>query len=196
MRLPSVPGPSDVLQLIERSAAVAEQLLAAVPRATALIGEAERLVGAAQDLVDRIELTRASAQGTVERTETVVTDADRLLQTLTPLTARLDGLTARLETLLARVEPSLTTLQPTLERLAETTAPGEVDALVELVDHLPQLAVSMQRDVLPVLGSLGSVAPDVHDLLNVSRELNEMLGQIPGISRMRRRVQEDEAPAR
>jgi hypothetical protein len=39
-----------------------------------------------------------------------------------------------------------------------------------------------------VLDSLSTVAPDLHDLLDVSRELNEMLGQIPGISRMKKRI--------
>jgi hypothetical protein len=32
---------------------------------------------------------------------------------------------------------------------------------------------------------LSSVAPDLHDLLDTSRELNEMLARVPGISRLR-----------
>ena len=43
-----------------------------------------------------------------------------------------------------------------------------------------------------MLTTLGSVAPDLHELLNVSRELNEILGKIPGVGRLKRRVEEDD----
>ena len=43
-----------------------------------------------------------------------------------------------------------------------------------------------------MLTTLGSVAPDLHELLNVSRELNEILGKIPGVGRLKRRVEEEE----
>ena len=64
---------------------------------------------------------------------------------------------------------------------------------MRLVDHLPALTDQVERDVLPVLTTLGSVAPDLHELLNVSRELNEMLGQVPGISRMKKRIDKQQA---
>ena len=65
-------------------------------------------------------------------------------------------------------------------------------ALVRLVDHLPELTQRVESDVLPVLATLGSVAPDVHDLLTVARELNDMLAKIPGMARIKRRIDEEE----
>ena len=65
-------------------------------------------------------------------------------------------------------------------------------ALVTLIDHLPAVTLQVERDVLPVMASLGSVAPDLHELLDVSRELNEILGKIPGIGRLKRRVEEED----
>jgi hypothetical protein len=181
MRLPPVPGPRDVLALVERGGDALEQLLGAVPRLVSLLDDAEHLVRRVGGLVDDIETTRAAADGVVERTETTVGRADQLLVSVAPLNDRLAAL-------LDRLEPPLTRLQPTLERLAETTDPHEVDAMVELIDHLPALAHKMEVDIVPVLDSLSTVAPDLHDLLDVSRELNEMLGQIPGISRMKKRI--------
>jgi hypothetical protein len=122
----------------------------------------------------------------VERTGPEVRGSEELLGTLEPLNQRLAGL-------LDSLEPPLTRLQPTLERLAETTAPHEVDAMVELIDHLPRVAHRMDTDILPILDSLGTVAPDLHDLLDVSRELNEMLAKIPGMSRVKDRVDEQQA---
>ena len=51
----------------------------------------------------------------------------------------------------------------------------------------------MERDLLPVMRTLGTVAPDVHDLLDVSRELNGMLGKLPGMGRIKKRVDEQQA---
>jgi hypothetical protein len=36
------------------------------------------------------------------------------------------------------------------------------------------------------------VAPDLHDLLHVSRELNEMLGRIPGMGRLKDRIEDEQ----
>jgi ABC-type transporter Mla subunit MlaD len=188
VRLP-VPGPRDVVDVLERAAAAVEQMLAAVPRVLPLLAETERLLTRVNELVDRIEETRAAADDVVQRTDTVVTEAQQLLGGTTRLMDRLTPL-------LDRAEPSLTRLQPTLERLAETTDPREVDALVMLVDLLPNLAARMQTDVMPVLDSLGTVAPDLHDLLDVSRELNEMLAKIPGMGRVKERIDEEQEAER
>ena len=180
MRLP-VPGPRDLLALVERGGDAVEQLLGAVPRLVSLLDDAEALVRRVGGLVDDIASTRLAADGLVERADATLGRTDVLLTSVVPLNDRLTAL-------LDRLEPPLTTLQPTLERLAETTDPREVDAMVELIDHLPVLAHKMETEIVPVLDSLSSVAPDLHDLLDVSRELNEMLGQVPGISRMKKRI--------
>ena len=80
-------------------------------------------------------------------------------------------------------------LQPMLERLAESTDPREVDAMVQMIDHAPRLAERLESDVMPMLDTLNSVAPDLHDLLDVSRELNEIIGKVPGLSRVKKRVE-------
>lgn len=198
MRIP-VPGPRDVWQLLERSGDAVEQLLGAVPRLVSLLDDAERLVTRAGRLVDDIDATRVAADAVVARTDETVARADATLGSTGPVVRRseellavLEPLNERLVTLLDALEPSLTRLQPVLERLAETTSPHEVDALVELIDHLPALARRMEVDIIPVLDSLSSVAPDLHDLLDVSRELNEMLAKIPGMGRVKDRVEKQQ----
>ena len=187
MRLP-VPGPRDVWQLLERGGDAVEQLLGAVPRLVSLLDDAERLVTRARRLVDDIDATRTSADEVVARTDETVTRADGVVGRSDALLSLLEPLNARLGTLLDSLEPPLTRLQPVLERLAETTAAHEVDAMVELIDHLPSLAHKMEVDIVPVLDSLSTVAPDLHDLLDVSRELNEMLAKIPGMGRVKDKV--------
>jgi ABC-type transporter Mla subunit MlaD len=164
-----VPSPRDVLGVVERGSDALEQLLAAAPRVTRLLAEVEGLVAEVAGLVRRIEASRVGVDD---------------------LVARVDGTVGRAAGLLDRLEPPLTTLQPTLERLADTTDPHEVEALVALVDHLPRLVRQLEKDVLPVLTTLGSVAPDLHDLLDTSRELNGLLAKMPGFGRVRRRVED------
>src|SRR5215210_6752707 len=172
MRIPGVPGPRDVLAVAERTGELVEWLIGALPRLMKLLDAAERIVAEVEGLVARIEQTRAGADA---------------------LVASAAAAEARLVDLMDRLEPSLTALQPTLARLAETTDPREVDALVSLIDRLPVLAEQVERDVVPVMRTLSTVSPDLHDLLDVSRELNEMLAKLPGMRRIRRRVDEEQA---
>jgi hypothetical protein len=184
MRLP-ILGPRDTVHLLERGVEAVDHLLGAVPRLLKLLAEAEALLERTNLLIIRIESTREAADVVVSRTDAVVTRAERVVTNSDPLTARL-------KQLLDSTEPSLVKLQPTLERLAETTDPREVDAMVALVDHLPLLANKLETDVIPIMDSLGTVAPDLHDLLDVSRELNEMLAKVPGLSRIMKRDEDSE----
>jgi ABC-type transporter Mla subunit MlaD len=205
MRLP-VPGPRDLMSALERGSEQVEALLGAVPRALALLDRAEVLIERASATVDRVggvvdaataEVARVgavvdAATVQVERVGTVVAAAATEIDRVTTVVDGAAVQAGRAGGLLDAIEPSLTKLQPTLKTLADTTHPDEVAALVRLVDHLPALTDQVERDVLPVLTTLGSVAPDLHELLNVSRELNEILGKIPGIGRLKRRVEEDD----
>lgn len=177
MRLP-LPGPRDVVSALERGGEQVEALLGAVPRALALLDDAEDLLVRASAAIARVREITEAANVVVVQASAVVDDASAQV--------------ARMTGLLDATEPSLTRLQPTLETLADTTHPDEVAALVRLVDHLPELTDRVEGDVLPVLATLGSVAPDVHDLLTVARELNDMLAKIPGLGRIRKRVDEEE----
>ena len=167
-----VPTPRDVIGVVERGSDALEQLLAAAPRVTGLLTAVEQLVAEVGALVRRIEGTRASVD---------------------ELVGRVDATVGRVAVLLDRLEPPLTTLQPTLEQLAATTDHHEVDALVALLDHLPRLVGQLENDVLPVLTTLGSVAPDLHDLLDSSRELSVLLAKMPGFGLVRRRVEDRQA---
>lgn len=185
VRIP-LPTPRDAALLLDRATTAGEQLSGLLPRLLALVDHAERLVARADALLTSVEQTRREAQATARRADALVADA-------TAVAERVSAVTGRITVLLDAFEPALTRLRPTLDRLAETTSPAEVEALVELVDKLPLLATKLEVDVLPILDSLGTVAPDLHDLLGVSRELNELIGHVPGLSRIKRKVDEEQA---
>ncbi len=164
--------------VVDAATAEVARVGAVVAAAATEVARVETVVGAATTEVARVGTVVGAAATEIERVETVV-----------------DGASAqagRAAALLDVLEAPLTTLQPTLQTLADTTHPEEVAALVTLVDHLPAVTEQFERDILPVLATLGSVAPDLHDLLDVSRELNEILGKIPGLGRIKRRVEEED----
>lgn len=195
MRLP-VPGPRDVFSALERGSEQVEALLGAVPRALALLDQAESAVPRALDLLGRAETLLDDATSAIARVRTITDDAAGVIERTQGVVDRAEVEVARVGVLVDALEPSLTKLQPTLETLADTTHPDEVAALVRLVDHLPELTQRVESDVLPVLATLGSVAPDVHDLLTVARELNDMLAKVPGMGRIKRRIDEEEGEDR
>jgi hypothetical protein len=70
-----------------------------------------------------------------------------------------------------------------VRRLAETTQPHEVEALVTLLDRLPQLAEAMEHEVIPLLGHLAPVAPDIDLLLDRVSQLNHLASRLPKVFR-------------
>ncbi len=173
-----------------RLPALVETLAGVLPRAMGLLDDAEVLLNRADALIDRIETTRLAAHDVVERTDQVVSDANALIVRSTGTIASAEPSIERAQRLFDTLGPTLEQLgpvaedlMPTLRRLADTTHPDEVDAAIGLIDKLPLLVTRLEGDVLPVLATLGTVGPDIHDLLELVSDLAAMLEKIPGISR-------------
>ena len=88
------------------------------------------------------------------------------------------------------VQP-LADLAPSVRRLAETLEPHEVEALVRLIDQLPQLVTHLDEDIFPVLETLGNVGTDVHDLVDTVQDLRQVVKGFPGSRLFRRRGAEE-----
>ena len=97
----------------------------------------------------------------------------------------------RVEPLVGDYEPALTALAPSVRRLADTLEPHEVEALVTLIDRLPQLVTHLDEDIFPVLETLGNVGTDVHDLVDTVQDLRQVVKGFPGSRLFRRRGAEE-----
>jgi hypothetical protein len=156
---------------------------ALIRRVQAVVGEIEAIQGRVSVTLDRVtgiqagvDEVRRNAAALVARTGTVVDSAA--------------ALTRRVEPILGTYEPILHALEPALARLARTTSEHEIDAVVALIDMLPKIVGKLDSDILPVLDTLATVAPDLRDLLDVSKELNELIGSVPGLGRVKKRIEE------
>ena len=206
MRLP-IPDPRDALALAAGGPALLAQLAGALPRVLDLLDDAEALVKRAHRLVDDIDQTRQDADQVVKRTDETIDSAHDMIGRIGGTIDRADALIVRTagtvgsaEPTLARADkliddfaPSLERLRPALEFVAETTEKGEVQALVSLIDHVPHLVERLDTEIVPMLGTLQTVAPDIHDMLDLIAQLNEMLAKVPGLGRVKSRIDEQQA---
>lgn len=189
--MPSLPDPRRLPELVET-------LAGALPRVLNLLGEAEALVRKADALVDRIEQTRTAADEVVARTDAVVTDANALivrsagtLGSVEPTLERAQRLLDTFAPVLDDLSPVLKDLVPTITRLAESTDPDEVEALVRLVDQVPLLVDKLQSDIVPIMESMSTVGPDIHAMLAAIGDLADMLEKVPGLNRRRKNAERE-----
>ncbi len=236
VRLPSLPGPSDVLAAVGGVRDGVGEAVALVPRVANAVGSMESLLGRvsalltrvegavdrAEAAIDALEKTRARADEAiagVAATQSKADDAieavsqtnrkaddaitavsrtqskaDAAIESVGRTTGRADetvehaaALVGRVEPLMADYEPALTALAPSFRRLATTLEPQEVEAMVTLVDRLPRLVTHLDEDILPVLESMATLSPDVHDLVDTVQDLRQIVKGFPGSRLFRRR---------
>jgi ABC-type transporter Mla subunit MlaD len=175
---PSLPGSTALMSLAGRATEAVETALSLLPRMTEMLADAEALV-------KRVDALMTDVESTVERARTVVDRTDAVVE-------RTEAVVDRAAPLLEQFHPTLTQLHPILDRITTTTEADEVSAIVEMLNLTPELMTKLRTDIIPVIDTMGTVAPDVRDILDVSRQLNEMLAAVPGLGRMRRRAEEEE----
>ncbi|MFI6824033.1 hypothetical protein ACIBJE_24300 [Micromonospora sp. NPDC050187] len=190
--------------------------LAAVPtRAFAVLDAVEALVTRIDGVVDRIEQTldrtdqvltdaesavrevavisAAATTATDNATEVaakaavVVAEAEVVARRAVGTVETAEAASATAGELLAAYEPALRRGAPMAARFVEQLSHEEVTAAIRLVDELPKLKEHLTTDILPILATLDRVGPDLHDLLDVTRDLKLAVAGIPGLGMLRRR---------
>ncbi|MEV0328914.1 hypothetical protein AB0H63_21055 [Micromonospora echinospora] len=135
-------------------------------KAAVVVAEAEQVSAVAGRVVAEAEVVAQRAAGTVETASAASATAGELL---------------------AAYEPALRRAAPMAARFVEQLSHEEVTAAIRLVDELPKLKEHLTTDILPILATLDRVGPDLHDLLDVTRDLKLAVAGIPGLGMLRRR---------
>ncbi len=142
-------------------------------RLAALLTEVEQLLAQVSTVVNNASVTVAKADSVAARAGGVVasagdasTQAQQLLDLYRPLAQR---------------------LAPMATQLVDSISEDEVQAVIKLVNILPEFVDAMQRDIMPVLATLDRVTPDLAALLNVAQDVREAIVGIPGFKFFRKR---------
>ena len=155
----------------------------AVDEATAVAARAALVVDGAATTVD-------GAAATVTGASALVTDAGRITDAASGVVQQASATSTEARELLAGYAPALHRAAPLAVRFIEELTPEEVTAAIRMIDELPQLRKHLTEDVMPLLGKLDQVGPDLHSLLEVTNDLHLAIIGLPGLKMLRRRGEE------
>lgn len=173
----------------------AVQVVADLPaRVAALLDEAERLVTRVGDTLDRVDAVTGRVDAVVDRVERVTGNAEQVVERIIPVTGAADAVlesvgatSAGAHALLEVFQPMAERGAPLLQHFIDEFSVEELHALIRLIDHVPQFTEHMEADIMPVLAKLDQVGPDVHELLDVLKDVRLAIQGMPGFSLFRRR---------
>ncbi|MGI5523010.1 hypothetical protein ACQEUX_19045 [Micromonospora sp. CA-259024] len=118
---------------------------------------------------------------------TVVAEAETVAGRASATVGTASEAAATAAELLTAYEPALRRAAPMAGKFVEELSHEEVTAAIRLIDELPKLKQHLTADILPILATLDRVGPDLHDLLDVTRDLKLAVAGIPGLGMLRRR---------
>jgi len=187
------PTPGELFRLPVAAVSATIAAVEAVPRLVALVGEIETLVRRVNIIVERAEKVSGRADAVVDDVVALQVRVHSLVGDVSEVVTATWGQLDRVRSLVELYQPLLVDLRPMVGRIVETTSNVEVDSIMKLIDVMPAIADKLDSDILPVIDTLATVAPDLRDLLDVSRVMNELLGAVPGLGRIKKKVEKDQA---
>lgn len=189
--------PVRFLRMLGATELLVNRMIVVIDRAERLLERADEAVVETQEAVRQVRvLTAAAAMAVDEATRvagaaaTVVAEAELVAGHAAGIISRTAGTAQTAEELLTSFEPALRRAAPMADRFMRQLSHEEVTAAIRLVDELPKLTNHLTDNVLPILGTLDRVGPDIHDLLDVTRDLKLAVAGIPGLKMLRRRGEE------
>lgn len=140
--------------------------------AHAVVVVASTVAGSASGVIDKVTAVADRAGAVVEEASTTSRIAQELLGVYAPITSK---------------------AAPLVKRFVDELSEAEVQAVIRLIDQLPLFTEHMETDIMPILSTLDRVGPDVHDLLDVLKEVRQAINGIPAFDYFRRRGEREEA---
>lgn len=186
--------PARAFAVLDGVEALLHRINGVVDRIEGTLDRTDRVLDDAETAVREVALISAAATGAIETaTEVaaaaavVVGEAERVSAAAAVVVGEAERAAGAAAELLATYEPALRRAAPMAARFIEQLSHEEVTAAIRLVDELPKLKDHLTADILPILATLDRVGPDLHDLLDVTRDLKLAVAGIPGLGMLRRR---------
>lgn len=197
------PGPVELFRLLGQTRAAVQVALGAVPQLVELVRELNALALEAREFIADSRLTQQQAARLVTEVEVTRRQAqevaDRARRTEAGAAAAVDEVRALVgdaRSLLDRFEPALRKLEPIADFVAEEVTVDDAEAFAALVHSAPDLVDKLSNDVVPVLDSLDTVGSDLREVMDTTQQMDEMLGAVPGLGRVKKRIERQQTPSR
>lgn len=157
--------PARVSALLDEAEGLVRQVSSVVDGAARAVGAADAVIAACATLVDRTAVVANEAEVVVGSAARSAAVADELLTIYRPVA--LDA-------------------APLASRFVDEISEDEVHAAVKLLDQLPELT-DRTAALLPILATLDTVSPEIHELLEVVKDVRQAIIGVPGFGFFRRR---------
>jgi ABC-type transporter Mla subunit MlaD len=184
---------------LDRVDAAVDRVEGAVDRVEGVVDRVEGVVDDAHAMVGRVGAVANGAEAVVVRARGVADRADQVVEQIVPVTGSAEALLESVGATSVEAHALLESFRPVAERgtpllthFVEEFSVQELQALVRLVDQVPRFTEHMESDIMPVLAKLDQVGPDVHELLDVLKDVRLAIQGVPGFSLFRRRGAEKE----
>jgi len=164
----------------ERTDGLVERVTAVSEEAGGLVRTTTTVCDRAGNLISQVEQVTADATGVIGSARQV---ADRANDVVTEA----QGASRQAGELLDLYGPLAREAAPLARKFVDELSEDEIHAAIKLVDHLPVFTEHMENDIMPILATLDRVGPDVHELLDVLKEVRQAIVGIPGFRLLSRR---------
>ncbi|MGU3431595.1 ribulose 1,5-bisphosphate carboxylase large subunit [Actinomycetes bacterium M1A6_2h] len=175
----TVPTPADVVGLVRGTVLWSLDTVALV---ASLPTRIDGLFAQLDALLAKVEAITESAAAVIVDVEHTTTDAK------TVVTGASEASTVA-QRLIGELEPIADRGLPLGRKFVENFSDAELDAAIKMVDQLPELMTRMEA-LMPILETMDSVAPELHQLLEVTTDVRRAVIGIPGFKFFRNRGQD------
>jgi uncharacterized protein YoxC len=194
-RVMSLIGQAELIA--SRITVLIDEIEGVVQRVDLVFDDVERITGGATRVVAEAESVAmgagrvvGSAAAATDAATAIITDAAATTGAASAVVVRASRATHEAEELLHAYDGTLRKAAPLAAQFVDELSPEEISAAIKMVDTFPELHRHLVDDVLPLLGKLDQVGPDLHNLLEVTKDLHLAIAGLPGLKLLRRRGEE------
>ena len=188
----------DVDVLLARITDLVDRVESVAARAERVVAKAGSVADSADSVVARADAVADGADGVVAKAGEVAADASGVIEHATAVANRAGEVVAQASDTSGAAHDLVVTYAPIAEQAAPLArrfvaefSTEELHAAIRLVDQLPALTEHVETDIMPILATLDRVGPDVHELLDVLKDVRQAINGIPGFGYFRRRGERD-----
>ncbi|MEE2032085.1 ribulose 1,5-bisphosphate carboxylase large subunit [Rhodococcus chondri] len=179
--------------LADTARVVADRTVATAVFAISVPGRVEALLDTAENLVQRVDAVVADAAAAVAHATEVIASTTEVVENAAEVAAHAQVVVASASRtsdtageLLDTYAPMAKQAAPLAGQFIDEMSPEEVHAAIVLLDQFPMMA-DRTKALMPILGTLEAVAPEIHELLGVAKDVRQAIVGVPGFDFLRRR---------
>ena len=169
-----------------RSSAISPRITLSIPTPSAVIDVARGAILWSLDTAGLVASLPARIDALFVQVEALLNKVSAVTDDAADVVSEASDASTTAKRLIADIEPIAQRAMPLGRTFVDNFSEAEVEAAVRMVDHLPELLERMEA-LMPILAQMDSIAPELHQLLEVTTDVRKAVIGIPGFKFFRNR---------